>query len=160
MPWRQAAIRPAVLNDLGHSLIKLGRLTRRKATCGVRSGATTVFRPPITTWPSIFLNHAMETGATPPPEALACATRAVEIGPESGELCRDMADLQVLAAKRRSGPAAVGRGICSQGDCPGNGRRGFPIGPGLSGLAKGSCLSKGPGRAEKGVQPPSRPITW
>ena len=42
----------------------------------------------------------MESGEPPPSEAVACATRAIKIGPESGDLCQLMAALQVLAAKR------------------------------------------------------------
>ena len=139
-----------MLNDLGSSLIKLGRFDDAEGYLRRAIGRDNCLQAAYHNLAVVFLNRAMKTGETPPPEALAAAARAVEIGPESGELCRLMAALQMLAAKgdpalRRSAVEYVRKAIALGMDA-----EVFRSGPAFQVLQDGSRLSKGLGRAENG----------
>ena len=107
---------PAVLNDLGHSLV---RLRQFDAAAGYLQRAVERDDRLQAAHHNLALalyNRALEAGEPPPPEAWASAARAVEIGPESDGLCRDMAGLQVLAAngdpaRRRSAVEYVRKAV-------------------------------------------------
>ena len=91
---------PAVLNDFGRSLICLGRLDEAEGCLRRAIGRNDSPQAAYHNLIVIFLRRALQTGETPPREALACAARAIEIGPESVELCQHVATLTVLAATR------------------------------------------------------------
>lgn len=110
---------PAVLNNLGYCWLRLGRLDDAEACLRKAVEADDGLQPAHHNLALVFerLAHA---GQAIPREALIHARRALEIGPESGELCRNLAFLYAFAAKRDAAflqPAfaciakAVGHGI-------------------------------------------------
>ena len=125
----------AVLNDLGRSLIYLGRFDDAESFLRRAIGRDDSPQAAYHNLAVVFLSRALKTGETPP-EALAYAARAVEIGPESADLCQHMAALQALAAKRdpalqQSALAYVKRAIALGMDA-----QFFRSDPGLSGIAR------------------------
>ena len=90
---------PAVLNDLGYSWLRLGRLENAEDCLRRAIQADDTLQAAHHNLVLVFLQRAYE-GKTVPPEAFVHARRALETGPESGELCRNLALLHALAAKQ------------------------------------------------------------
>ena len=92
-------VSPAVLNNLGYTWLRLGRLDDAEASLRRAIQADNRLQPAHHNLVIIYLRRALAGQATPP-EALLHARRALEIGPESGELCSNLAFLYALAAKQ------------------------------------------------------------
>ncbi len=90
---------PAVLNNLGYSWLRLGRLEDAEACLRRAIQADGTRQAPHHNLVLVFLQRAF-AGQALPREALVHARRALETGPESGELCRNLAFLYALAAKQ------------------------------------------------------------
>lgn len=87
---------PAVLNNLGYSWLRLRRLDDAELCLRRALQADDTFQAPHHNLLLVFLRRAFE-GKAVPGEAFVHARRALETGPESGELCRDLAFLHALA---------------------------------------------------------------
>ncbi len=89
---------PAVLNDFAHSLICLGKFSEAEGYLRQAIERDDRLQPAYYNLATALFDRAMKNGEPPPPEALAAATRAAELGPQSDGLCCELADLQMLAA--------------------------------------------------------------
>ena len=90
---------PAVLNNLGYSWLQLGRFEEAEACLRRAIQADDALQAAHHNLVLVFLQRACE-GKAVPAEAFVHAHRALEIGPESGELCRNLAFLYAMAAKQ------------------------------------------------------------
>ena len=92
-------VSPAVLNNLGYCWLRLGRLDDAEACLCRALRADDRLQAPHYNLVLLQLQRAFAGNAIPA-EALVHAGRALEIGPESGELLRDLALLYAFAAVR------------------------------------------------------------
>ncbi len=92
---------PAVQNNLGYCWLRLGRSRLDEAEACFRKAiqADDSLQPAHHNLVLVYEQRAL-AGQAIPPEALAHARRALQTGPESGELCRDLAHFYALAAKQ------------------------------------------------------------
>ena len=90
---------PAVLNNLGYCWLRLGRLDQAEVCLRRALQADDMLQAAHHNLVFVFLQRACEGNAIPP-EAFVHARRALETGPPSGELCRELAFFYALAAKQ------------------------------------------------------------
>jgi len=90
---------PAVWNNLGFSWLRLRRFEDAEACLRRALQADDALQAAHHNLMVVFLQQAY-AGKAIPPEAFVHARRALEIGPESGELLADLATLHALAAKQ------------------------------------------------------------
>jgi tetratricopeptide (TPR) repeat protein len=88
---------PAVLNNLGYCSLRLGRLDDAEKYLLDALQADHDLQAAHHNLVVLYSKRALD-GKAVPVKALDHARRALEIGPESGELCRDVALLYALAA--------------------------------------------------------------
>jgi tetratricopeptide (TPR) repeat protein len=100
---------PAVLNDLASSLICLGKFDDAEGYLRRAIERDDRLQPAYYNLATVLFQRALKNGQQPPPEALAAATRAADLGPQSGELCCDIADMQMLAAQGDPAMVRCGR---------------------------------------------------
>jgi len=104
---------PAVLNNLGYSWFRLGRITDAEACLRRATEADGAMQAPHHNLVLVFLQRAY-AGKAIPPEAFFHARRALEVGPASGELFRDLANLYALAAKQDAAQAQAAIGYVAK----------------------------------------------
>ncbi len=92
---------PAVLNNLGFSLLQLGKLEEAKEYLE-KAAKVDDEQAPHLNLVVVFVRQAL-SGQAIPPAAFLNARRAQEIGTASGELYRDLAWFYALAAKQDAG---------------------------------------------------------
>ena len=90
---------PAVLNNLGFSWLELGQLDDAESYLREAIKGNGMLQAARHNLVLVFLKRAVR-GQTIPREAFVHAARAIEIGPESAELYRDVAALYAIGAKR------------------------------------------------------------
>jgi serine/threonine protein kinase/Tfp pilus assembly protein PilF len=89
---------PAVLNNLGYCWLRLGRLEDAEACLRRALRADDELQAAHHNLVVVFQRRAL-AGQPILPDAVAHARRALEIGPESGELCCNLAFFYALAAR-------------------------------------------------------------
>ncbi len=104
---------PAVLNNLGYIWFRLGRLADAEACLRRAVQADDTRQAAHHNLVLVFLQRAYG-GAEIPAEAFVHARRALEIGPASGELFRDLASLYALAGKQDAAGAQAAIGYVSK----------------------------------------------
>jgi eukaryotic-like serine/threonine-protein kinase len=95
---------PAVLNNLGYGWLRLGRLDDAEACLRRAVQADETLQPAHHNLVVVHLQRAI-AGKAIPSEAFVHARRALEIGPESGELYRNLAFFYALAIKQDAASA-------------------------------------------------------
>ena len=100
---------PAVLNNLGYCGFQLHQLDEAEAYLRRAAQADDTLQAVHHNLVLVFLERGCE-GQVIPPEAFVHARRALEIGPQTGDLYRDLAILYAVAAKRDAAlaQAAIG----------------------------------------------------
>jgi serine/threonine protein kinase/Tfp pilus assembly protein PilF len=124
---------PAVLNNLGYSWFRLGRFTDAEACLRRATEADDALQAPHHNLVLVFLRRAY-AGKAVPTEAFVHARRALETGPASGELFRDLANLYALAAKQDAAQAQAAIGYVAQAVDFGIDGETFKSDPAFSGL--------------------------
>ncbi len=104
---------PAVLNNLGYSWFRLGRLADAEACLRRAVQADDTLQAAHHNLVLVFLQRAYAGGAIPA-EAFVHARRALETGPASGELFRDLASLYALAGKQDAAGAQTAIGYVAK----------------------------------------------
>ena len=104
---------PAVLNNLGFSCFQLHQLEDAESCLRRAFQADDTLQAPHCNLVLVFLQRALE-GKDIPGEAFLHSRRALEIGPPSGGLYRDMAFLYAVAAKHDAAAAQVAIGYVAK----------------------------------------------
>ena len=124
---------PAVWNNLGYSWLRLRRFTDAEACLRRAIQADDTLQAAHHNLALVFLQRAY-AGKAIPAEAFAHARRAVEIGPASGELFRDLANLYALAGKQDAARAQAAIGYVAKAVDFGIEAETFKSDPAFSGL--------------------------
>jgi tetratricopeptide (TPR) repeat protein len=150
-----------VLNNLGYSWLRLGRLDNAEACLRRAVQADDTLQAAHHNLVLVFLQRAYE-GKPVSPEALFDARRAMEIGPESGELCRDVAFLYALAARQNAALAQPAITYVAKAVAHGMDAETFKSDPAFSALEKdpafqGALVARGalqgPAKAVRVIDP-------